>query len=78
MPIITHNEKRFCLNYMQKSNKFLQDWTFHHRVTFKRLQKGLRPFIDVGLHRKGVWLSSDDQWGACLPYFIKKINFFQK
>jgi hypothetical protein len=50
----TH-KKRFRLDYMKRSNIFFQDWAFDHRVVFKHLHKGLRPFTNAGLHKRGVW-----------------------
>jgi hypothetical protein len=60
-------KKRFCLDYMKRSKIFFQDKVFDHRVVSKRLHKGLHPFTNAGLHKKGVWSPGDVRWGACLP-----------
>ncbi len=62
-------KKRFHLDYMKRSKIFFQDEVFNHRVAFKRLHKGLQPFTNAGLHKKGVWSPGDVGWGggACLP-----------
>jgi hypothetical protein len=72
-----HTKKIIHLDYMKRLNNFFQDETFGHKVAFKHLYKGLQPFTNIGLHRKGVQLPNDDKWGACLPYFIKRLIFFQ-
>jgi hypothetical protein len=61
-------KNRFRLNYMKRPKIFSQDQVFAHRVAFKHLHKGLRPFTNVGLHKRGVRLPGDDRCGACSPY----------
>jgi len=55
-----HTHKKIKLfGLYEKVEIFFQDWALSHRVAFKRLHKGLQPFIGVGLHKKGVWSPSD-------------------
>jgi hypothetical protein len=63
--LITAHKISFGL--YEKIKIFFQDKVFNHRVAFKRLHKGLQPFTNVGVHKKGVWSPGDVRWGACLP-----------
>jgi hypothetical protein len=46
---------------------FKKNHRVDHYVAFKCLHKGLQPFTNIGMHKKGVWLPGDVQCGACLP-----------
>jgi hypothetical protein len=70
---------------LKNPNTFFQVEAFGHRVSFRGLHKGLRPFTNMGMHKRGVQSPGDVQcsvtgWcsvgGACLPKqaFMKMIN----
>jgi hypothetical protein len=52
--LITTPKKKHCLDYIEKLNTFFQVRMFGHRVSFRHLHKGLRPFINVGMHNRGL------------------------